>query len=215
MADPGWYPQQDGTQRYWDGTAWTNHVEETAVIPAYVPPAPEPSGAEKTAWFKTRTAIGVGALLLGVGIGSSAAGEDTGKTDDLTESVASLKATNEELEADVAELSEGSATDQQAIDQQIADAVKAAKVEAEAKRKASVAKVIAEERRKADARVAAAEEASADDEPLGLTGGSGGTDPRFDTCGDALAAGYGHYQQGVDPEYDWYQDRDSDGVVCE
>lgn len=41
------------------------------------------------------------------------------------------------------------------------------------------------------------------------------TDPRFRTCGEANAAGYGPYRKGVDPEYDWYQDRDGDGLVCE
>ncbi|MEV6301635.1 excalibur calcium-binding domain-containing protein [Actinoplanes sp. NPDC051861] len=41
------------------------------------------------------------------------------------------------------------------------------------------------------------------------------TDPRFRTCGAANDAGYGPYVQGKDPEYDWYQDRDGDGVVCE
>lgn len=41
------------------------------------------------------------------------------------------------------------------------------------------------------------------------------TDPRFDTCGDAVAAGYGPYRQDEDPEYDWYRDADGDGVVCE
>lgn len=41
------------------------------------------------------------------------------------------------------------------------------------------------------------------------------TDPQFDTCGDATDAGYGNYRQGVDPEYDWYDDRDGDGIVCE
>ena len=41
------------------------------------------------------------------------------------------------------------------------------------------------------------------------------TDPQFDTCKDANAAGYGPYVQGQDPEYDWYRDRDGDGVVCE
>ncbi|MDX6741003.1 lamin tail domain-containing protein [Actinocorallia sp. A-T 12471] len=40
-------------------------------------------------------------------------------------------------------------------------------------------------------------------------------DPRFDTCADAIAAGYGPYYQGQDPEYYWYTDRDKDGVVCE
>jgi len=44
---------------------------------------------------------------------------------------------------------------------------------------------------------------------------TGATDPRFGTCREAIAAGYGPYRRGVDPEYDWYQDRDHDGVVCE
>lgn len=25
---PGWYPQPDGTQRYWDGRSWTDHTGE-------------------------------------------------------------------------------------------------------------------------------------------------------------------------------------------
>jgi micrococcal nuclease len=33
--------------------------------------------------------------------------------------------------------------------------------------------------------------------------------------GDAIAAGYGPYYRGKDPEYDWYINRDNDGVVCE
>ena len=44
---------------------------------------------------------------------------------------------------------------------------------------------------------------------------SGGTDPRFGTCREANAAGYGPYRRGTDPEYDWYQDRDDDGLACE
>ncbi|MCX6460622.1 MAG: NERD domain-containing protein [Actinobacteria bacterium] len=44
---------------------------------------------------------------------------------------------------------------------------------------------------------------------------SGDTDPRFVTCLQAKAAGYGHYHQGQDPEYAWYRDLDGDGVVCE
>ena len=50
------------------------------------------------------------------------------------------------------------------------------------------------------------------------TGGdtSGGRlDPRFDTCGEANAAGYGPYRRGQDREYEWYIDRDSDGLACE
>lgn len=41
------------------------------------------------------------------------------------------------------------------------------------------------------------------------------TDPRFDTCKDAKANGFGPYSRGVDPEYNWYRDADSDGIVCE
>ncbi|WP_207944954.1 excalibur calcium-binding domain-containing protein [Actinomadura rubrisoli] len=42
-----------------------------------------------------------------------------------------------------------------------------------------------------------------------------GLDPRFDTCKEANAHGYGPYQKGTDPEYDWYIDRDGDGLDCE
>ena len=40
-------------------------------------------------------------------------------------------------------------------------------------------------------------------------------DPQFGSCKEAIAAGYGNYTSGVDPEYAWYQDRDGDGLVCE
>lgn len=40
-------------------------------------------------------------------------------------------------------------------------------------------------------------------------------DPRFRFCTHAIAAGYGPYVYGVDPEYAWYNDRDRDGIVCE
>ena len=41
------------------------------------------------------------------------------------------------------------------------------------------------------------------------------TDPRFGTCKEAIKNGYGPYYDGVDEEYDWYRDADSDGIVCE
>jgi len=40
-------------------------------------------------------------------------------------------------------------------------------------------------------------------------------DPRFETCREANANGYGPYVSGVNPEYDWYRDRDGDGINCE
>ncbi|HEY0118490.1 MAG TPA: excalibur calcium-binding domain-containing protein [Cellulomonas sp.] len=42
-----------------------------------------------------------------------------------------------------------------------------------------------------------------------------GTDPRFGTCKEAKANGYGPYTKGVDPEYAWYKDADHDGIDCE
>lgn len=41
MADPGWYPDttRPGTQRYWDGVAWTGH---TAPLPTAAPVVPPP-----------------------------------------------------------------------------------------------------------------------------------------------------------------------------
>ncbi|MEY4408974.1 MAG: hypothetical protein RLZZ138_225 [Actinomycetota bacterium] len=42
-----------------------------------------------------------------------------------------------------------------------------------------------------------------------------GQDPRFGTCKEAKANGFGPYLKGVDEEYDWYRDGDSDGTVCE
>jgi len=40
------------------------------------------------------------------------------------------------------------------------------------------------------------------------------TDPRYNTCAQARAHGYGPYNRS-EPEYGWYQDRDHDGQVCE
>jgi len=61
-------------------------------------------------------------------------------------------------------------------------------------------------------------------DPSGTTGGStsggtgsgsGGLDPHFTYCYEAKSHGYGPYQRGIDPEYDWYRDGDNDGTVCE
>lgn len=51
--------------------------------------------------------------------------------------------------------------------------------------------------------------------PAGQGGGDPGeTDPRFDTCSEAIAAGYGPYIRGIDPEYEFYRDGDGDGRTC-
>jgi endonuclease YncB( thermonuclease family) len=45
--------------------------------------------------------------------------------------------------------------------------------------------------------------------------GGAGLDVRHGSCRLAIAAGLGPYVRGRDPEYDWYHDGDSDGIVCE
>ena len=39
-------------------------------------------------------------------------------------------------------------------------------------------------------------------------------DPKFQTCKAANTAGYGPYFKGINPEYAWYRDANSDGKVC-
>lgn len=39
-------------------------------------------------------------------------------------------------------------------------------------------------------------------------------DPRFQTCKAANKAGYGPYFKGINKEYAWYRDANSDGKVC-
>ena len=41
------------------------------------------------------------------------------------------------------------------------------------------------------------------------------SDPWFSTCQEAKNFGYGPYYKYIDGEYEWYVDRDSDGIVCE
>jgi Protein of unknown function (DUF1524)/Excalibur calcium-binding domain len=43
---------------------------------------------------------------------------------------------------------------------------------------------------------------------------TGTSDPRFATCAQARAHGYGPYTR-ADPQYSWYRDADQDGTVCE
>jgi len=60
-ANPGWYPQSDGTQRYWDGQQWTEHAAPGA---PQAPPAASPP-TKKRSWFaRHKILTGLGALLL-------------------------------------------------------------------------------------------------------------------------------------------------------
>ncbi|MGJ9412568.1 excalibur calcium-binding domain-containing protein [Aeromicrobium sp. CF4.19] len=95
------------------------------------------------------------------------------------------------------------------IDSAVTDAVDEAVAEEKAKRsrliKKAVTKAVDETTSEMEAQQLVSQPETVEDS----------TDPQFDTCGAANAAGYGNYREGADPEYDWYQDRDNDGVVCE
>lgn len=47
QAASGWYPQPDGSQRYWDGSAWMPH-QAAAPLPAPVPVYAAPGGYQVT-----------------------------------------------------------------------------------------------------------------------------------------------------------------------
>lgn len=62
--------------------------------------------------------------------------------------------------------------------------------------------------------------AAAPEKPAGSQGPApsvtrqGRGDPLFDSCEQAVEAGFGPYTQGIHPEYDNYDDPDGDGTAC-
>jgi hypothetical protein len=158
---------------------------------------------KRSRWFGKAT-VGVGAGLTGLIIGLASAGDTEAAKDDAEKDaqakIARIQGQTDDLVAEAKQ--EALADEQEAID----EAVTAAVAEEKARRAKLVKKAVAEavKETKADLKAAA--------EPKTL---ASSTDPRFDTCGAANAAGYGNYRRGSDPEYEWYDDRDNDGVVCE
>lgn len=91
QTTPGWYPQEDGRQRYWDGQVWTEHyapgphgpadqATRSATPPApgataadSVPPSAAPTPAGKRNWFSRHKVLsGLGALIVIIIIASAA-----------------------------------------------------------------------------------------------------------------------------------------------
>jgi hypothetical protein len=94
MSTPaGWYPDNthEGQLRYWDGHSWTSDhkpasglATATAPQPAPVPAAPARSGtgpSAKPVWYRRTWVVAVAAVILGVAIGSAAAGSNDVKAD--------------------------------------------------------------------------------------------------------------------------------------
>jgi len=94
---PGWYPDTNapGTERWYDGTAWTEHsrpataAAATVPLPDYTSPAaaatPAVSGADKKPWFKRKAIVipvGIVAGLIVIsGIGNALGGSRVADND--------------------------------------------------------------------------------------------------------------------------------------
>ncbi len=74
QAQPGFYPAENGRQRFWDGNGWTDRYADMEVPPVPAgpptPPAPVPAGppiqpAKKRSWFRRHKILtGLAALVL-------------------------------------------------------------------------------------------------------------------------------------------------------
>ena len=166
-------------------------------------------------WTRRKAAIaaGLGGLVVGLVLGAAGANDPSLLTpkqaaaqaeEDVAAAVAPLE---QQIAAKQAEIEKVQSEAAVAQDAAVAAAVAAARKQ----ERAAAAAKIADAERRADTAEAEAKETA----PQSFAGDLGGTDPHFGTCGEANDAGYGPYVRGEDPEYDWYDDRDNDGRVCE
>jgi len=176
--------------------------------PGYFPAAKPP--------FWTRSKVGVACGVLGLVLGAAVASGDTGEGGSaqsaraadvdsaVDEATASLEQELADSEEALREQAEQAEADLEAARAELATAKREAKV---AQRKAVEKAVAAEKSRQAASQTAP--------EVNTFAGSPRSLDPRFSYCYEANDAGYGPYLRGIDPEYDWYDDRDNDGLVCE
>ena len=138
---------------------------------------------------------GLAGLILGLAFGSGESGTGVDSAAQATK-IAEIR---ENADEDVEQAREEALAEAEAVtDEEVAAALK----EERAKRSDLIDEAVAK----------AVAKTKASNKPKTLVDA---TDPRFDTCGAANAAGFGNYRRGTDTEYGWYEDRDGDGVVCE
>jgi hypothetical protein len=98
----GWYPQPDGTQRYWDGEKWTEHTAPGQGGAAGANgPASTTDGTQDRAnrpWFKKKRFLIPGGIVALIILGSalSAAGGEGGDTEVASVSTPSMSSAPEE-----------------------------------------------------------------------------------------------------------------------
>lgn len=96
MTAPGWYPDGQGNQRYWDGQGWT---AQTAPSPATAPPPPPygqpvPGGPVKKSHKTRNIVLGVVAAIIVISAIASTAGGSKKKNDNAGGSSASNTVTS-------------------------------------------------------------------------------------------------------------------------
>jgi hypothetical protein len=198
------------------------------VYDAYRMPAAPPTPPKKPFW--TRPKVGAAGLVLGVAIGLAGTGGAESSDDEAAKSdppaqVTPQGATDEEVEQEVdnavtaatGDLKDELAAQQDELAAQEEQAqADLAELRTRAKKAQTVAVKKAVKEALADAPRAVVDvPAVVEEPPAPEPDPQPSTDPQFGTCAEAKDSGYGPYYSGQDPEYDWYTDRDSDGVVCE
>lgn len=202
--------------------------------PGYPPPRPP------SVWTRARVGAASGAvgvaiglalgIVLGLAVGIATSDDEREKAVTTTPVVAVPELSQEDLDEAAEEAARAAETetvqrmsaqrkaDLRAQRATAKDRLARAMERAEASQRRAVAaavrKVRAAERARSAKLVAAAQASAQPAAPVPLASG-GGTDPMFDYCYEAVDAGYGPYYQGQDPEYNWYDDADGDGAVCE
>lgn len=185
--------------------------------PGYFPAAKPP--------FWTRTKVGIASGLLGLALGAGgASGEEPPKEEAGPDTETVQAMVDEAVAEETSELEdrlESTEEEVEEAEQQLERAeqqVERVQAKAEQAQRQAVRKAVTQERQRLASLApapAAAPEPAPEPEVQTFVGSGAGTDPQFGTCGEANDNGFGPYTNGVDPEYDWYDDRDGDGVVCE
>lgn len=196
--------------------------------PGYFPAAKAP--------FWSRRKTGIAAAFLGIIVGAGFGSSGATPTSEATPAPTDIESEPTNVEAKIEAAVEDALAEQRGVHDNLAArqrarskermAARLAKADSRATRaqrvavaaavdkavKKAVQKTRGDERARADRMVAEARALVSAAAPPPAPVSS--TDPRFNYCYEAQDAGYGSYRRG-EPEYDWYDDADNDGVVCE
>ena len=230
---PGFYRDESGRDRWWDGRAWTAHVRPRLEVsrhtgPIATPPttashlakvAQPPTPVRARVGFRMRTLVVVaaasGAVGLCIGIGGAAGAADAVPTDARTApafvalqsrftAVVSERDALRENAAAVASTSERLVTDRRSVDEEQAS-LDAVKTKLDKRAKALDAKA---------ARLKAAGKAASSSSGSSSSTSRSSTTVSYQNCTAVREAGAAPIRRG-DPGYAPHLDRDGDGIGCE